>query len=471
MTEESKINKPVDNPEAASQEQLVDKNPLPTTPTSGNPTPNSQAADSKVQTTTLANNMQSDRVINDLSVTLRGLNTRQLPTWDHNTKKRESIKEHLQMAKQLGRRLEWSDKELANEVMLSLRGESRSAARNFPEPIQNSFKLLEKELEKFFWTPKPKSQMMKEFNNLSWNDERQTLQQYGVTLRSKLMKIFRGDTEEFNLKLRDRFIEGIKEVRPEFGRSFEMLDLDSKTDFMELASYAQSKYDIYRINSERIEEDQAFLTKEFNAEKKKSKANEQKRNSEVDKSRWENRPQPPKNFDYQHKGNKTDTSWKSQPHAFQDHGQGPMMGHPYYHQNQPVMTPNFGYHQTMPDFVQKPVNWHFREQHWGRRPTQFGYNEWRSQRYNSRYNRSQDRDNGPQWRNGYNWGDERTAQYPYFNPGYQRREQQRQYGGRQNPDNFRDNRRPRNEQTIQGSMVKKHDKTEYLESQENSKNL
>ena len=240
---------------------------------------------------------------------------------------------------------------------------------------------------------------------------------------------------------------------------------------MELASYAQSKYDIYRINSERIEEDQAFLTKEFNAEKKKSKANEQKRNSEVDKSRWENRPQPPKNFDYQHKGNKTDTSWKSQPHAFQDHGQGPMMGHPYYHQNQPVMTPNFGYNQTMPDFVQKPVNWHFREQHWGRRPTQFGYNEWRSQRYNSRYNRSQDRDNGPQWRNGYNWGDERTAQYPYFNPGYQRREQQRQYGGRQNPDNFRDNRRPRNEQTIQGSMVKKHDKTEYLESQENSKNL
>ena len=43
---------------------------------------------------------QSNQVMNDLSVTLRGLNTRQLPTWDHNAKKRESIKEHLQMAKQ-----------------------------------------------------------------------------------------------------------------------------------------------------------------------------------------------------------------------------------------------------------------------------------------------------------------------------------------------------------------------------------
>ena len=467
------ISKQINNAEAKGKgEQLTPETPPPVVPAGGNPTPPpvstpTPSANLSEQT----NNIQSDKVINDLSVTLRGLNTRQLPTWDHNTKKRESIKEHLQMAKQLGRRLEWSDKELANEVMLSLRGESRSAARNFPDRIQNSFKLLEKELEKFFWVPKPKSQMMKEFNNLSWNDERQTLQQYGVTLRSKLMKIFRGDTEEFNLKLRDRFIEGIKEVRPEFGRSFEMLDLDSKTDFMELASYAQSKYDIYRINSERIEEDQAFLTKEFNAEKKKGKANEQKRNSEVDKPRWENRPQPPKNFDYQHKGNKTDISWKPHPHGFQDHGQGPMVGLSYYHQNPPVMTPGSCYNQTMPDFVQKPVNWHFREQHWGRRPTQFGYNEWRNQRYNSRYNRSQDRDNGPQWRNGYNWGDDRTAQYPYFNPGFQRNEQQRQYGGRRNSDNFRDYRRPRNEQTIQGSMVKKHDKTEYLESQENSKNL
>ena len=144
-------NKPLENPEETKQTQTpsADGKPPPTVPAPVS------AADPMLQTANQTNNVQSDRVINDLSVTLRGLNTRQLPTWDHNTKKRESIKEHLQMAKQLGRRLEWSDKELANEVMLSLRGESRSAARNFPEPIQNSFKLLEKELEKFFWTPKP----------------------------------------------------------------------------------------------------------------------------------------------------------------------------------------------------------------------------------------------------------------------------------------------------------------------------
>ena len=432
--------------------------------------PPAQNASSGATTPIESINNQSDKVINDLSVTLRGLNTRQLPTWDHNTKKRESIKEHLQMAKQLGRRLEWSDKELANEVMLSLRGESRSAARNFPDEIQNSFKLLEKELEKFFWVPKPKSQMMKEFNNLSWNDERQTLQQYGVTLRSKLMKIFRGETEEFNLKLRDRFIEGIKEVRPEFGRSFEMLDLDSKTDFMELASYAQSKYDIYRINSERIEEDQAFLTKEFNSEKKKNKANDQKRNSrETDKQRWETRSQVPKNLEYHHNGNRTD--WKPRPPVQQDYRQDPIGGHSYYNQNQPVMTPSFGYNQNTQDFGQKPVNWHFREPHWGRYPNQFGYNEWRDQQYKPRYNQPKGRNDGPRWRNGYNWGDERTARYPYFNPGFQRRDQQGQNGSRRNSGNFHDNRKFRNDQAIQGSMVKKHDKAEYLENQDESKNL
>ena len=125
-----------------------------------------------------------------LTSSLRGLNTRKLPNWDINTKKRDSIKEHLHTAKQLGQRLGWTNKELANEVMLSLRGESRTVARNFSDKIQNDFKLLEKELEKFFFVAKPKGQILKEFNSLKWNSNRQTLQEFGVTLRSKLMKIF-----------------------------------------------------------------------------------------------------------------------------------------------------------------------------------------------------------------------------------------------------------------------------------------
>ena len=106
------ISKQINNAEAKGKgEPLAPETPPPVVPAGGNPTPPpvstpTPSANLSEQT----NNIQSDKVINDLSVTLRGLNTRQLPTWDHNTKKRESIKEHLQMAKQLGRRLEWSDK-------------------------------------------------------------------------------------------------------------------------------------------------------------------------------------------------------------------------------------------------------------------------------------------------------------------------------------------------------------------------
>ena len=213
-----------------------------------------------------ANDVSYNQTVNDIRLTLKGLNTRQLPSWDHNKKKRESIKEHLLTAKELGKRLQWSDKELANEVMLSLRGESGAIARQFSQDIQNNFRLLEKELMKFFWVPKPKSQMLKEFNALVWNPDRQKLQEFAVSLRGKLLKIFRGDTEEFNLKLRDRFIEAIKEVRPEFGRTFEMLDLDQKTEFWNLATYAQRKYDLYQNNTERIEEEHALLTKDLYTE-------------------------------------------------------------------------------------------------------------------------------------------------------------------------------------------------------------
>ena len=215
------------------------------------------------------NDVSYNQTVNDIRLTLKGLNTRQLPSWDHNKKKRDSIKEHLLAAKELGKRLQWSDKELANEVMLSLTGESGTIARQLSQDIQNNFRLLEKELMKFFWVPKPKSQMLKEFNTLVWNPDRQKLQEFAVSLRGKLLKIFRGDTEEFNLKLRDRFIEAIKEVRPEFGRTFEMLDLEQKIEFWSLATYAQRKYDLYQNNTERIEEEHALLTKDLYAEEMK----------------------------------------------------------------------------------------------------------------------------------------------------------------------------------------------------------
>ena len=48
------------------------------------------------------NDVSYNQTVNDIRLTLKGLNTRQLPSWDHNKKKRDSIKEHLLAAKELG---------------------------------------------------------------------------------------------------------------------------------------------------------------------------------------------------------------------------------------------------------------------------------------------------------------------------------------------------------------------------------
>ena len=273
------------------------------------------------------NDVSYNQTVNDIRLTLKGLNTRQLPSWDHNKKKRDSIKEHLLTAKELGKRLQWSDKELANEVMLSLSGESGTIARQFSQDIQNNFRLLEKELMKFFWVPKPKSQMLKEFNTLAWNPDRQKLQQFAVSLRGKLLKIFRGDTEEFNLKLRDRFIEAIKEVRPEFGRTFEMLDLDEKTEFWNLATYAQRKYDLYQINTEQIEEEHALLSKDLYAEEMEQ-PNKPQMNWNTIANQEEKISQPNHNYDdiydpeyeYQYNQAYTGQNFAEKPRYVQSYG-------------------------------------------------------------------------------------------------------------------------------------------------------
>ena len=67
------------NAEAKSKEELLaGENPPPVVPAGGNPTPPPVSTPTPVANLSeQTNNMQSDKVINDLSVTLRGLNTRQ----------------------------------------------------------------------------------------------------------------------------------------------------------------------------------------------------------------------------------------------------------------------------------------------------------------------------------------------------------------------------------------------------------
>ena len=63
-------------------------------------------------------------LIKALTSSMRAMNNRTLQTWDI-TSKNQSIKAHIKSAENMARRFNWSEKETASELMLSLRGEAK----------------------------------------------------------------------------------------------------------------------------------------------------------------------------------------------------------------------------------------------------------------------------------------------------------------------------------------------------------
>ena len=215
-----------------------------------------------------------EKIFADLSSSMRAMNSRTLPSWDVNSK-HQTIKSHIKLAESMSKRYGWTSAELASELFLSLRGEARSIAESFPSSTQQDFKKLEKELLKYFHTAKPQSQILNEFNNYKWKPSKQSIPQYAAILRNKIIKMNNAgslshDSNTWDAAneawLRSRILQGIKEVRPEFGATLELMDVDSKS-CSELANFAQQKYDIYRLNNDIRDEHFAALVSTDSHEK------------------------------------------------------------------------------------------------------------------------------------------------------------------------------------------------------------
>ena len=197
-------------------------------------------------------------LIKALTSSMRAMNSRTLPTWDI-TSKNQSIKAHIKSAENMARRLNWSEKETASELMLSLRGEAKNIADSLPFDTQTNFRALKLELLKLLHTEKPKAQILDEFYNYEWRYERQSIPQYAAILRNKLRKMNEDKPEQDNeIFLRSRLLQGIKNRLPEFGATLELMDLDEK-DTNELANFAQRKFDVYKLNNDIRDENFAAL--------------------------------------------------------------------------------------------------------------------------------------------------------------------------------------------------------------------
>ena len=233
------------------------------------------------------------KMFENLSSSMRAMNSRTLPSWDVNSK-HQTIKSHIKLAVSMSKRYGWTDAELASELFLSLRGEARSIAESFSTATQQDFKSLEKELLKYFHTAKPQSQLLNEFNNYTWKPAKQSIPQFAAILRNKIIKMNNSgkkpiETDVWDAAneawLRSRILQGIKQQRPEFGATLELMDVDGKS-CSDLANFAQQKYDIYRINNDIKDEHFAALvstdSKEKEPEERKSRKNFQNQNRRRD---------------------------------------------------------------------------------------------------------------------------------------------------------------------------------------------
>ena len=221
------------------------------------------------------------KLLQELTSSMKAMNNRTLPTWDI-TSKNQSIKAHIKSAENMARRLNWSEKETASEIMLSLRGEAKNIADSLPYETQIDLTELKKELLKLLYTEKPKAQILDEFYNYEWRYERQSIPQYAAILRNKLRKMNEDNpTQDNEIFLRSRLLQGIKNKLPEFGATLELMDLDGK-DVNELANFAQRKFDIYKLNNELRDENFAAMIADDHETKKAERDG---------KTKKENRPQ------------------------------------------------------------------------------------------------------------------------------------------------------------------------------------
>lgn len=324
------------------------------------------------------------KMFKNLSSSMRAINSRTLPSWDVNSK-HSTIKSHIKLAESMAKKYGWTDAELASELFLSLRGDSRSIAETWKNAIQQDFKSLKTELLRYFHTAKPQSQILMEFNNFEWKPNKLSVPQLGAVLRNKIIKmnsVGKPDSEyEWDSVneawLRSRMLQAIKQARPDFGNKLELMDIDGKS-CSELANFAQQKYEIYRRNEEIRDEQFAALvateTKEKKAEQKPQKhPNNDQRREKTPRQDFRTSNQRERRPPYNPYDMKSNSN-----HRFQDRHQnfnpGPSeQPYPNYQAGQQHFSSNRfkgpRYFET-PDYHGQPPNYHRNS----RRPVQYQRN-------------------------------------------------------------------------------------------------
>ena len=430
------------------------------------------------------------KMFKDLSSSMRTINSRTLPSWDVNSK-HSTIKSHIKLAESMAKRYGWTDAELASELFLSLRGDSRSIAETWKNAIQQDFKSLKTELLRYFHTAKPQSQILMEFNNFEWKPNKLSVPQLGAVLRNKIIKmnsVGKPDSEyEWDSVneawLRSRMLQAIKQARPDFGNKLELMDIDGKS-CSELANFAQQKYEIYRRNEEIRDEQFAALVateaKDKNSDIKpqKQQSNDQRREKIMrqDPHTMNQRELRPAYNNYATKANSN--------HRFANHGEFPYPNYQSGRQRFPSNRSRSPRFYENPDHHEQPQYYYSNSRRFAEQPRRYNQSFQADQYYDnqSSFENRQHQQNeyrrfprqyhqqGPpphygrqdrqHWYQGQNTRSNGPRPYTDYNPVRDRRT----YDSRNEISGFqRDQRKTWNHRTDNpGTVIKRTERVDYL---------
>ena len=212
--------------------------------------------------------------LNAIGKLLGKLSTKAVPTWDI-SEKGQSIKSHIRRFENaVGGNLEMTETEKAREFAATMRGQAAVYVDELKEEIRTDYTKLKEELLATFHKEKSVNVLMKEFHNMKWRKNKQTIREFAAVLNIAWRKISgadkKGDEKDAAMSeaiLKNRLLDAIKEAAPKFGTGLEFYITDSTKSFKDLASLAETKYDLYLESNERLAEsewdgDYMFLNSE-----------------------------------------------------------------------------------------------------------------------------------------------------------------------------------------------------------------
>ena len=207
--------------------------------------------------------------VGELGRVLSKLSMKSIPTWDASNRNEKSIASHLKTFENVTGGLDLDNEELARELIASLRGQAQALVENLEDDERKDYAALKQLLMDVFHKEKPIQILIQEFYSMNWKKKKQTIRQYATALDLTWKKIAKNQTKDDKTSdaiLKNRLMDGISAAEPKFGEWLQFTTT-AEVDFKTLAVEAENKYDVFKVNRERVhehewEEEPSFFNKE-----------------------------------------------------------------------------------------------------------------------------------------------------------------------------------------------------------------